>query len=98
MSPAGEWWRQRKDFIGHLSAAILDKVQGGTGELNLTRLAWAALQALEERHLFVYLPDGGPAGDALHAAGWDGAPKRNAPGFPDNGQWTVRWEGLRRAP
>jgi hypothetical protein len=69
----GEWWRQRKDFIGHLSAAILDKVQGGTGELNLTRLAWAALQALEERHLFVYLPDGGPAGDALHAAGWDGA-------------------------
>jgi hypothetical protein len=31
---------------------------------------------------------------ALMAAGWDGAPKHNAPGFPGDGQWTVRWEGL----
>ena len=35
---------------------------------------------------------------ALMAAGWDGAPSRNAPGFPDNGQWNVRWEGLKPAP
>jgi hypothetical protein len=34
---------------------------------------------------------------ALMAAGWDGAPKRNAPGFPTNG-WVVRHEGLRVAP
>jgi hypothetical protein len=32
------------------------------------------------------------------AAGWDGAPKKNAPGFPDNGQWNVRWENLSVAP
>ena len=35
---------------------------------------------------------------ALMAAGWDGAPKKNAPGFPANGQWNVRWENLRAAP
>ncbi|MBN1179650.1 MAG: hypothetical protein JXD18_10580, partial [Anaerolineae bacterium] len=38
----------------------------------------AVLQALEERHLFVYLPDAGPAGDAIHAAGWDGALREGA--------------------
>jgi hypothetical protein len=30
------------------------------------------------------------------AAGWDGAPERNAPGFPEKG-WVVRWEGLKKA-
>lgn len=34
---------------------------------------------------------------AMMTAGWDGAPDRNAPGFPGNGQWVVKWEGLRRA-
>jgi hypothetical protein len=27
-----------------------------------------------------------------------GAPNKNAPGFPDNGQWNVRWENLAVAP
>jgi hypothetical protein len=35
---------------------------------------------------------------AMMAAGWDGAPDRNAPGFPDDGNWVVKWEGLKRAP
>jgi hypothetical protein len=50
--------------------------------------------------LTIYLPGNGGLlyATAMMAAGWDGAPKRNAPGFPDNGQWTVRWEGLRTAP
>ncbi len=34
---------------------------------------------------------------AMMAAGWDGAPLKNAPGFPDNGQWVVKWEGLKKA-
>jgi hypothetical protein len=33
---------------------------------------------------------------AMMAAGWDGAPDRPAPGFPDDGTWTVRAEGLQR--
>jgi len=51
-------------------------------------------------NLTIYLPANGGLlyATALMAAGWDGAPKRNAPGFPDNGQWNVRWENLRVAP
>jgi len=34
----------------------------------------------------------------MMAAGWDGAPDRNAPGFPNDGSWTVHWEDLKPAP
>jgi hypothetical protein len=48
----------------------------------------------------LYLPGNGGllTAVAMMAAGWDGAPARNAPGFPDDGQWVVRWEGLRPLP
>jgi hypothetical protein len=48
----------------------------------------------------LYLPGNGGLlyATALMAAGWDGAPQGNAPGFPADGQWTVRWEGLKPAP
>jgi len=48
----------------------------------------------------IYLPGNGGllTAVAMMAAGWDGAPKRNAPGFPNNGQWVVRWEGLLPLP
>lgn len=44
----------------------------------------------------VYLPGNGGLlyAIALMAAGWPGAPERRAPGFPDNGRWRVRYEGL----
>lgn len=47
-----------------------------------------------------YLPGNGGllAAVAMMAAGWDGAPDRPAPGFPRDGQWVVRHEGLRRLP
>jgi hypothetical protein len=50
--------------------------------------------------LTIYLPGNGGLlyAVALMAAGWDGAPGRPAPGFPDDGSWTVRHEGLRPAP
>ncbi|MBP8303340.1 MAG: glycoside hydrolase family 65 [Phycisphaerae bacterium] len=50
--------------------------------------------------LTIYLPGNGGLlyAAALMTAGWEGAPARHAPGFPDNGQWTVRWEGLHTAP
>ena len=35
---------------------------------------------------------------ALMAAGWDGGPEGNAPGFPADGSWVVKWEGLKTAP
>jgi hypothetical protein len=47
-----------------------------------------------------YLPGNGGLlyAVAMMAAGWDGAPNRNAPGFPADGTWTVHWEGLNPAP
>jgi len=50
--------------------------------------------------LTIYLPGNGGllTAVAMMAAGWDGGPATHAPGFPDNGQWTVRWEGLRKLP
>jgi hypothetical protein len=47
-----------------------------------------------------YLPGNGGLlyAVAMMAAGWDGAPNRPAPGFPDDGSWTVKWEGLLKAP
>jgi hypothetical protein len=47
-----------------------------------------------------YLPGNGGLlwAAAMMAAGWDGAFPRHAPGFPDDGQWSVRWEGLKPAP
>jgi len=48
----------------------------------------------------VYLPGNGAllAAVAMMAAGWDDAPAGNAPGFPADGSWVVRHEGLKRLP
>ena len=50
--------------------------------------------------LTIYLPAKGGLlyAVALMAAGWDGSPQGNAPGFPSNAQWNVRWEKLSVAP
>jgi hypothetical protein len=47
-----------------------------------------------------YLPGNGGVlyAVAMMAAGWDGCPETPAPGFPDDGSWTVKWEGLKKAP
>jgi hypothetical protein len=47
--------------------------------------------------LTAYLPGNGGllAAVAMMAAGWTGAPHNNAPGFPADGTWNVRWEGLK---
>ena len=48
-----------------------------------------------------YLPGNGGLlyAVALMAAGWDGAPVgKHAPGFPNDGNWVVKWEGLKKAP
>jgi len=48
-------------------------------------------------NLPAYLPGNGGllAAVALMAAGWEGAGGGHAPGFPADGTWAVRWEGLR---
>lgn len=64
-----EWRAQRKDFMGRLLTAAVNELRAG--EVDLAALGGAVLQALEERHLFVYVP--GEGGAALRRAGWDGA-------------------------
>jgi hypothetical protein len=47
-----------------------------------------------------YLPGNGGLlyAVAMMAAGWDNGPSGWAPGFPADGSWTVKWEGLQKAP
>jgi hypothetical protein len=54
----------------------------------------------QDARLTVYLPGNGGllTAVAMMAAGWDGAPDVPAPGFPKDGHWTVRAEGLSRLP
>lgn len=49
---------------------------------------------------YPYFPSNGAllTAVAMMAAGWDGAPKEPCPGFPKNGKWKVRWEGLYPLP
>ena len=54
----------------------------------------------QRENLPCYLPGNGGLlyAVAMMAAGWQGAPRANAPGFPSDGSWTVRWENLVPAP
>lgn len=54
----------------------------------------------QSARLPLYLPGNGGllTAVAMMAAGWDGAPDHPNPGFPDNGQWNIRWEGLKAMP
>jgi hypothetical protein len=54
----------------------------------------------QSARLPLYLPGNGGllTAVAMMAVGWDGCPDRPSPGFPNNGKWNIRWEGLRRMP
>ena len=53
----------------------------------------------QDTRLRIYLPGNGGllTAIALMCAGWDGCEIKN-PGFPKNGKWDVRWEGLKPLP
>ena len=48
--------------------------------------------------LRLYLPGNGAllTAIAMMCAGWDGCQQPHNPGFPNDGKWNVRWEGLQR--
>lgn len=52
----------------------------------------------EPKRLRIYLPGNGALLDAIAmmCAGWDGCKNIKNPGFPQNGKWNVRWEGLNK--
>jgi len=51
-------------------------------------------------NLRIYLPGNGAllSAIAMMCAGWDGYTGPAAPGFPKDGKWVVKWEGLQRMP
>lgn len=53
----------------------------------------------QDKRLRLYLPGNGGllAAVAMMAAGWD-ASSENAPGFPKDGRWNIKWEGLKKMP
>jgi hypothetical protein len=53
----------------------------------------------QDNRLRVYLPGNGGllTAVAMMCAGWDGNESTN-PGFPNDGTWNVRWEGLKPMP
>ncbi len=50
----------------------------------------------QEERLPIYLPGNGGllTAVAMMAAGWNGSPKITAPGFPKNGKWKIKVEGI----
>lgn len=53
----------------------------------------------QNERLRIYLPGNGGllTAVAMMCAGWDGS-QGDAPGFPKDGKWNVKWEGLRPMP
>jgi hypothetical protein len=53
----------------------------------------------QDGRLTIYLPGNGGllTAIAMMCAGWDGSHGNN-PGFPKNGKWSVKWEGLKKMP
>ncbi len=53
----------------------------------------------QDQRLRIYLPGNGGllSAVAMMCAGWDGCKEKN-PGFPKDGKWNVKWEGLAPMP
>lgn len=66
------WYDDRKQFMTYLVQAMRARVEKDPRSLNLTQFGKAVLEALNEKHILVYLrePLGGGLGDA---ANWGGA-------------------------
>jgi hypothetical protein len=69
---AGDWWRHRKDFMAAVFEATARRLESGLDRAALIPLARAALRALDEKHLLLYLQDEQMA-TLLSDLGWDGA-------------------------
>jgi hypothetical protein len=66
-----EWWLHRKDFMGEIARAAMDRLMAGEG-LEPVKLARTLKKALDEKHILLYLADP-QAADLLRRRNWDGA-------------------------
>jgi len=62
---------ERKAFLGPFAAAIMQKLMAGSGDMDPVALARAMIQALDQKHLQIYVRDP-QAATMMAANGWDG--------------------------
>jgi hypothetical protein len=65
------WHRHRKDFMGPIAGAVMDRLLSGE-ELDFLKVARATKQALDEKHLLIYLEEP-QAATIVRNRNWDGA-------------------------
>ncbi|MCM1078202.1 MAG: hypothetical protein NC344_01605 [Bacteroidales bacterium] len=85
-----------------MNAARLGEPEKAVGALLMNKRTNTYLpngHNLQDKRLRVYLPGNGGllTAIAMMCAGWDGCAEKT-PGFPKDGKWNVRWEGLRPMP
>jgi hypothetical protein len=66
-----EWYLHRKDFMGQIASAAMDRLVAGQ-DVEPLKLARALKRALDEKHILIYLADPQAAG-LLRQQNWDGA-------------------------
>jgi len=76
-APSGQvdplaWLAQRKEFIGNLAQAVLDRAMNGGDQIDWLAVGRAIFGVLRSRDLLIYLNDD-VATRPLARAGWDGA-------------------------
>ncbi|HOT89979.1 MAG TPA: DUF4012 domain-containing protein [Anaerolineae bacterium] len=64
----GEWWKQRKAFMGTLAEAIMGRVAGG--DVNWLALLKVGRQLIAEKHVMMYFVDANVQ-TLLASRGWD---------------------------
>ncbi|HFD38842.1 MAG TPA: DUF4012 domain-containing protein [Anaerolineae bacterium] len=66
-----DWWRHRKDFMGQIAAAAMQRLMTGQ-DVQPVKLAQALKRGLDEKHILLYLDDPQAAG-LVRKHNWDGA-------------------------
>lgn len=66
---AGDWVRSRKDFLGPMASAIMEKLLNDLASLDPLYLTANVSEALEQKHLQIYVSDPAVA-EALERTGW----------------------------
>jgi hypothetical protein len=74
-----EWFQLRKEFISTFAAAILARVETDSGTVDVVSLVRNLLEAVQSKHLQIYVRDPAAAA-ALNAAGADGRVPRPGAG------------------
>jgi len=97
-----QWLFWRCDFpMLAMTAARLGRTKEAVDALLFgsipTTPSWPAVSNPAGSMPYLPQPAACSAATALMAAGWEGGPDKPAPGFPDDGSWVVKWEGLKKA-